>query len=84
MLSSILDMNKKDKKIYLDGGLNMLSQPEFKDVNKVKTLLHSLEQEEVLTQLMEGDNETGITVKIGSETGQICIRDRICIVCFMR
>ncbi len=80
MLSSILDMNKKDKKIYLDGGLNMLSQPEFKDVNKVKTLLHSLEQEEVLTQLMEGDNETGITVKIGSETGLDEVKDCSVIV----
>ena len=52
----------KDKKIYLGGGLNMLSQPEFKDVTKVKNLLESLEQEEVLTQIMAADdNETGIT-----------------------
>ena len=80
MLSSILNMKDKDRKIYLDGGLNMLSQPEFQDVNKVKHLLHSLEQQEVLSQLMEADNETGITVKIGSETGLDEVRDCSVIV----
>ncbi|MFR6290332.1 MAG: hypothetical protein ACLUKQ_02655 [Peptococcaceae bacterium] len=80
MLSSILDIRNKDKKIYLDGGLNMLSQPEFQDVNKVKTLLHSLEQQEVLSQLMEADNETGITVKIGAETGLDEVKDCSVIV----
>lgn len=80
MLSSILNMEDKDKKIYLDGGLNMLSQPEFKDVNKVKSLLHSLEQKEIVTQLMEADDETGITVKIGSETGLDEVKDCSVIV----
>ena len=80
MLSSILDIQNKDRKIYLDGGLNMLSQPEFKDVNKVKNLLQSLEQQEVLAQLMEADNETGITVKIGAETGLDEVKDCSVIV----
>lgn len=80
MLSSILNVQGKDKKIYLDGGLNMLSQPEFKDVNKVKNLLQSLNQKDVLTQLMEADTETGITVKIGSETGLDEVKDCSVIV----
>ncbi len=81
MLSSILGIRNSDKKIYLDGGLNMLSQPEFKDVTKVKSLLESLEQQEVLTQLMEADdNETGITVKIGAETGIDQVKDCSVIV----
>jgi heat-inducible transcriptional repressor len=80
MLSSILNVQGKDKKIYLDGGLNMLSQPEFKDVNKVKHLLQSLEQQEVISQLMECDTETGITVKIGSENGLDEVKDCSVIV----
>lgn len=76
MLSSILGIQHTDKKIYLGGGLNMLSQPEFKDVTKVKNLLESLEQEEVLAQIMEADdNETGITVKIGAESGIDQVKD---------
>lgn len=76
MLSSILGIQNVDKKIYLGGGLNMLSQPEFQDVSKVRTLLETLEQEEVLTQIMEADdNETGITVKIGAESGIDQVKD---------
>lgn len=81
MLSSILGFQNTDSKIYLGGGLNMLSQPEFKDVTKVKNLLESLEQQEVLAQLMEADdNETGITVKIGAETGLDQVKDCSVIV----
>ena len=80
MLSSILGVQGQDRKIFLNGGLNMLSQPEFKDVNKVKNLLQTLEQEEVLTQLMEGDSETGITVKIGAENGLDEVKDCSVIV----
>ena len=81
ILSSILGLHNNDKKIYLGGGLNMLSQPEFKDVAKVKSLLESLEQQEVLAQLMEADdNETGITVKIGAETGIDQVKDCSVIV----
>ena len=81
MLSSILGIQDTDQKIYLNGGLNMLSQPEFKDVNKVKNLLHSLEQQDVLAQLMKADdNETGITVKIGAETGLDEVKDCSVIV----
>lgn len=81
MLSSILGIQNTDKKIYLGGGLNMLSQPEFKDVTKVKNLLESLEQQEVLAQLMEADdNETGITVKIGAENGIDQVKDCSVIV----
>ncbi len=80
MLSSILNIEKKDPQIYMGGGLNMLSQPEFKDVDRVKSLLQSLEQEEVVTQLMENDGESGITVKIGAETGLDVAKDCSVIV----
>ena len=80
MLSSILGIQNADKKIYLEGGLNMLSQPEFRDVTKVKSLLQSLEQQEVLTQLMDADTTTGITVKIGAETGVDQVKDCSVIV----
>lgn len=80
MLSSILDMREADDKIYLDGSLNMLSQPEFQDVNKAKNLLQSLKQKEVVTQLMEADDDNGIVVKIGAETGLDEVKDCSVIV----
>ena len=59
---------KDDHKVYLGGMLNMLEQPEFKDVDKVKDLLELLEEEKVLKDVLAGaGQETGIKVKIGSE-----------------
>jgi len=80
MLAKILDIHPRDKKIYLDGGLNMLSQPEFKDVTKVKSLLKSLEQEEILSRIMDNELETGISVKIGSENELDEVKDCSVIV----
>lgn len=81
MLATILNLeHKESRKIYLDGGLNMLSQPEFKDVDKVKGLLKSLEQEDVLTRIMTNGQENGISVKIGSENELEEIKDCSVIV----
>lgn len=66
MLSSILK-TEKSSKVYLNGTLNMLNQPEFKDVARVKTILQTLEKREVLSQLLTSENKPGVSVKIGSE-----------------
>lgn len=59
---------KAEDKIYLGGVFNMLNQPEFHNVEKVKTLLSILEQESLLRNLMAGeDREGGVTVRIGGE-----------------
>lgn len=66
MLSSIL-RREKSSKVYLNGTLNMLSLPEFKDVNRVKTILQTLEDQEVVNTLLEDDKNSDIVVKIGTE-----------------
>jgi heat-inducible transcriptional repressor len=59
---------KSEDKIYLGGVFNMLNQPEFHNVEKVKTLLSILEQEKLLYGLIAGDDENlGVTVRIGGE-----------------
>lgn len=80
MLTSILSLEKKGNEYYLDGSLNMLSQPEFQDVGKAKNLLTSLRQQEILSQLMDGEEQDGITVKIGAETGLDEVKDCSVIV----
>jgi len=65
MLSDILNKNNNNK-VYLKGGLNMLGQPDFKDVDKVKNILATLEDSEVVNKILDsGDNE--ISIKIGTE-----------------
>ncbi len=59
-------------KVFLGGTTNILNQPEFKDVEKIRKFLNLFEQDELLYLLLqnedddEGDDE-GMTVRIGSE-----------------
>ncbi|MFC5471616.1 heat-inducible transcriptional repressor HrcA [Cohnella suwonensis] len=57
-----------EPKVYLSGASNMLTQPEFKDVDKAKTILGMLEETQLLMQLF-GQSPGGIQVKIGTENG---------------
>ncbi|MCF8010471.1 MAG: heat-inducible transcriptional repressor HrcA [Clostridiales bacterium] len=70
-----LTMESEDK-IYLGGVFNILSQPEFNDVEKIKTLLSLLEQEALLSDMMSGFHQSnGITVRIGGELSNKQMRD---------
>jgi len=61
-------VSKDDHKVYLGGMLNILDQPEFKDVEKVKDLLELLEEDKVLKDVLTNTGqEIGIKVKIGTE-----------------
>lgn len=65
MLDSIVQEDEKDR-IFLSGTTNMLIQPEFKDVEKVKHILDLLDQAPELIRLFSGVPE-GIQVRIGTE-----------------
>ncbi|MDI6905970.1 MAG: heat-inducible transcriptional repressor HrcA [Thermoanaerobacterales bacterium] len=65
----------KEDKIYLGGILNLLGQPEFSSVEKVKALLSILEQEERLCSLLAGHEEHGVSVHIGNEIGHEGIQE---------
>ncbi len=56
-----------DQNLVIDGATNLLNQPEFKDVEKVRKLLHSLEQNDQLLPLLQADED--IAIKIGAEIG---------------
>jgi len=66
MLREILDDNEEEDRIYLGGTLNMLNQPEFKDLGKVKTLFKVFEENESLKKLLHPYQE-GLNVTIGGE-----------------
>jgi len=68
LIQETLHIDPEDK-VYLAGTLNMLNQPEFRDIGKLKTLLSLLEQDDLLRDMLIGvaPGEDGITVKIGSE-----------------
>ncbi|PLR93862.1 heat-inducible transcriptional repressor HrcA [Bacillus sp. T33-2] len=54
------------EKVFYGGKTNMLSQPEFNDVEKIRSLMNMIEQEDGIYQLIR-KNPAGINVKIGRE-----------------
>lgn len=54
------------ERVYLGGTLNMLNQPEFKDLNKVKNLFTVFEENSKLIELLSHDQQ-GLNISIGSE-----------------
>ncbi|MBN2983285.1 MULTISPECIES: heat-inducible transcriptional repressor HrcA [Cohnella] len=68
----ILDMlgktlsDETEPHVFLSGATNILTQPEFKDVGKVKGILDTLEETSKLMQLFHALPE-GIQVRIGTE-----------------
>ncbi|WP_199624729.1 heat-inducible transcriptional repressor HrcA [Paenibacillus alkalitolerans] len=65
VVDTVLQSDEGDR-LYLGGATNMLAQPEFKDVDKVKTLFELLEESRTLVQVFSGA-PAGIQVKIGGE-----------------
>ncbi|MDQ0900262.1 MULTISPECIES: heat-inducible transcriptional repressor HrcA [unclassified Paenibacillus] len=65
VVESVLQSNEKDR-VFLSGMTNMLTQPEFKDVDKVKSIFDLLEEAPTLIKLFTSSNE-GIEIKIGAE-----------------
>ena len=65
-----------EDKLYLGGVLNMLNQPEFHNVEKIKTILGIMEQEKLLCEIVEGSREDeGVTVRIGGEIENLDIKE---------
>lgn len=59
---------EKEDRVYLGGVFNILNQPEFHNIEKLKTLLSLLEQEDLLRNLLTCDEQVeGVTVRIGKE-----------------
>lgn len=68
LVQETLNLTHQDK-VYLAGTLNILNQPEFRDVGRVKTLLSLLEQDKILKEIIseKSHSDDGINVTIGSE-----------------
>ena len=61
--------------MYLGGTKQLLSQPEFKDPERIKELLSVLEEEQMLKDMLMADKDSGLKVTIGSENKFSGIQD---------
>lgn len=55
------------QKIYLGGTTRIMTQPEFRDVEKLKPLLDMFEQTQKLIHMLDGTSSGGVQVRIGQE-----------------
>ncbi|NLI92434.1 MAG: heat-inducible transcription repressor HrcA [Peptococcaceae bacterium] len=63
-----------EQRVYLGGTLNMLNQPEFRDLNKVKNLFSVFEENNKLKELLS-HNQNGLNITIGSENTDEVFKD---------
>lgn len=66
---------RQEQKVFLGGTKQLLNQPEFRDVERVRNLLGILEEEKVLKDLLQGGEDSGLKVMIGSENKFTGIQD---------
>ncbi len=55
--------------VAVGGTSNMLSYPEYSDVDKARSFLSLMETRDKLAEIIQGDGELAFTVRIGPETG---------------
>lgn len=67
--------HRQEQKVFLGGTKQLLNQPEFRDVERVRNLLGILEEEKVLKDLLQGGEDSGLKVTIGSENKFTGIQD---------
>ncbi|MBA4493125.1 heat-inducible transcriptional repressor HrcA [Paenactinomyces guangxiensis] len=68
-LTVLLDQilrTEQEERVYTSGATRMLNQPEFQDVEKVKSLLDLIEESDTIVQLLK-PQPVGVQVKIGYE-----------------
>lgn len=63
------------EKMYLGGTSQLLAQPEFRDVDKVRNLLSMLEEERLLYDILHTQDGNGVIVTIGQENKHSEIQD---------
>ena len=66
---------RQEQKVFLGGTKQLLNQPEFRDVERVRNLLGILEEEKVLKDLLQGGEDSGLKLTIGSENKFSGIQD---------
>lgn len=67
--------SEEGNRVYLEGALNILKHPEFKNIEKVQSLLGLLNEKKIVKELVNQPVPEGLTVKIGGENSYSGIHD---------
>ena len=79
LIDKALNSQRKER-LYLGGTTEMMEQPEFHNVDKVKELLIMLEKDQLMKDILKAHLGDGLTVTIGQENEYSGIKDCSIIV----
>lgn len=74
IIDEALAQDKKER-LYLGGARQLMEQPEFHNIDKVKKLLSMLEEEQLLCDILQTHRDKGLAVTIGQENKYSDIKD---------
>lgn len=76
VVQSLVDVSihQKEGKIYYGGKTNMLNQPEFHDLNKVRMFMDLMDKESQLHEIFQ-PTTSGIQIRIGSENNHLAMEN---------
>lgn len=74
LIDKALNSQRKER-LYLGGTTEMMEQPEFHNVDKVKELLIMLEKDQLMKDILRAHLGDGLTVTIGQENEYSGIKD---------
>ncbi len=74
LIDKALNSQRKER-LYLGGTTEMMEQPEFHNVDKVKELLIMLEKDQLMKDILKAHLGDGLTVTIGQENEYSGIKD---------
>lgn len=74
LIDKALNSRRKER-LYLGGTTEMMEQPEFHNVDKVKELLIMLEKDQLMKDILKAHLGDGLTVTIGQENEYSGIKD---------
>ena len=74
LIDRALNSQRKER-LYLGGTTEMMEQPEFHNVDKVKELLIMLEKDQLMKDILKAHLGDGLTVTIGQENEYSGIKD---------
>ena len=66
--------NQQESKVYYGGKSNMLTQPEFHDLNKMRMLMDLIDKESQVQSLFN-QQDHGIQIRIGSENNHLAMEN---------
>lgn len=67
--------NMDDIELYADGITQILNFPEYKDIDKARSIISFIENKDLLINMLMNDIEEGITIYIGDENNYSEIKD---------